>query len=118
MKTLLSALTAAAIAAGAVTPATAADGKPICLQSYLIDHTSVKDSRTILFHMKDGTIYQNTLVAACPSLNFHGFVMNIRGGNNMVCDNQQSISVLITHETCMMGAFSPYTAPAKEPPKS
>lgn len=110
MKTLLSALTAAAIAAGAVTPAMAGQ---TCLQSILIDHTSVKDSKTILFYMKDGKIYSNTLRNSCPGLNFHGFVMDIQGGNNTICDNQQSIHVLETHDACMLGAFTPYTAPAK-----
>ncbi|HWA88930.1 MAG TPA: hypothetical protein VG889_02770 [Rhizomicrobium sp.] len=108
MRTLVSAMTAAAIVAGAVAPAMAA---PICLQSYLIDHTSVKDANTILFHMKNGTVYSNTLKNSCPGLNFHGFVMNIGGGNGQVCDNQQSITVLESHETCMMGAFSPYEKP-------
>jgi hypothetical protein len=116
MKTLISALTAATIAAGAVSPAMAA---PVCLTSYLIDHTSVqKDNQTILFYMKNGNVYANTLASACPSLHFHGFVMNISGGNETICSNQQSIRVLVTNEVCQMGAFTPYTPAAKAPAKS
>ena len=103
MKTLVSVMAAAAIVTAAVAPAMAA---PICLESYLIDHTSVKDASTIQFHMKNGEVYTNTLKNACPGLNFHGFTMNIRGGNDQVCSNQQSISVLVTHETCLMGEFA------------
>jgi len=113
MRTFVSAFTAAAIAAGAM--AAPAMASPICLTSHLIDHTSVqKDAQTILFYMKGGKVYSNTLRNRCPGLNFHGFVMNLRG-TDVVCDNQMSISVLVTHETCMMGAFSPYEAPAKAP---
>ena len=111
MRTLVSALTAAAIAAGAASPAMAA---PVCLTSYLIDHSSVqKDNKTILFYMKDGRVFANTLISACPSLQFHGYVLNIPGGNEQICSNQQSISVLVTHEVCQMGAFTPWTPPAK-----
>jgi len=111
MRTLVSALTAAAIAAGAASPAMAAQ---VCLTSYLIDHSSVqKDSKTILFYMKDGRIFANTLLSACPSLQFHGYVLNIPGGNETICSNQQSIRVLVTNEVCQMGAFTPWTPPAK-----
>jgi len=113
MKTLVSVLAAAAMATGTLSPAMAA---PVCLINYLIDHTSVKDSQTILFYMKDGKVYANHLRTACPGLNFHGYVLNIRGGNNQLCSNQESISVLVTHEVCQMGEFTPYTPPAKSPP--
>ena len=116
MRTLVSALAVAAIAAGAAAPAAAA---PVCLTSYLIDHTSVqKDARTILFYMKDGRVFANTLVSACPGLHFHGYVMNIPGGNETICSNQQSIRVLVTNEVCQMGEFTPYTPAPKEPAKS
>jgi hypothetical protein len=111
MKIFTTALAAAAIAAFAVLPAQAS---PVCIESHLIDHTSVQDSKTVLFHMKDGKVWRNTLQNPCPSLNFHGFVMNM-GPVDTVCSNQQSISVLKTHETCMLGEFAPYAAPAAAP---
>lgn len=113
MKALLTALTAAA----AVVVGTPAMARPICLQSILIDHTSVKDAQTLLFHMKNGDVFQNTLKTRCPGLKFHGFVMDFRGGNNEVCSNQENISVLVTHEVCPLGEFVPYT-PEKPPAKS
>lgn len=114
MRKIVSALTAAAIAAGATVAPALAGSPPVCIQSNLIDHTSVqKDNQTILFYMKGGKVYSNQLRNACPGLAFHGFVVNIRGGNDTLCSNQESISVLVTHEVCMMGAFSPYTPPVK-----
>lgn len=112
MKTFTTVLAAAAIAASAALPAQAS---PVCLQTILIDHTTVKDPKTILFHMKGGKVWRNTLINACPGLLFHGFVMDIRGGNDEVCSNEQTISVLKTHETCMMGEFTPYVPPEKAP---
>jgi len=109
MRKLVSVLAAAAMAAGALSPALAA---PVCLTNYLIDHTSVKDPQTILFYMKNGAVYANHLRSACPGLNFHGFVMNIRGGNDQICSNEGGITVLVTHEVCQLGAFTPY-APAE-----
>lgn len=110
MKTVTTTLAAAAIAACAALPAAAS---PVCIQSHLIDHTSVQDSKTVLFHMKDGKVWRNSLQNSCPSLNFHGFVMNM-GPVDTVCSNQQSISVLETHETCMLGEFTPNTPPAAQ----
>ena len=116
MKALISALTAAAIAAGAATPALA--DRPICLQTINLDHTSVKDAQTILFYMKNGDVFQNSLRNACPGLKFHGFVTDIRGGIGEICSNQQTIKVLVTREVCMLGEFTPYKAPPKAPAKS
>jgi hypothetical protein len=108
MKTFITTLAGAAIAACTALPAMAA---PVCIVSRLIDHTSVQDSKTVLFHMKDGKVWRNTLQNPCPSLNFHGFVMNM-GPVDTVCSNQQSIRVLKTNETCMLGEFVPNTPPA------
>jgi len=109
MKTFTSALAAAAIAACAASPALAS---PVCLWSYRIDHTSVLDSKNILFYMKDGKVWHNTLQNSCPSLNFHGFTMVMRG-TDQVCSNQQSIKVIDSGEICMMGEFTPYAPPGK-----
>ena len=115
MKVFTTALAAAGLAAVIALPAQAA--APVCLQTIQIDHTSVKDSQTILFYMKNGDVFQNRLRNACPDLHFHGFVMDIRGGGE-VCSNQQTIKVLVSHQVCQMGEFTPYRAPPKAPAKS
>lgn len=84
-------------------------GAPVCLQTYLIDHTHTVDPKTILFYMRGGKIWQNTLPYPCPGLTYHGFVDVVR--DNQICSNTQSIRVLVTNDVCMLGAFTPYTPP-------
>lgn len=90
--------------------------KSVCLYSPRIDHTSVPDKNTILFHMKDGKIWKNTLKTPCPGLKFHGFVYQTHDMN--ICSNMQSITVLESNEVCMLGAFEPYSVPRPEKDKS
>jgi hypothetical protein len=96
-----------ALAALAACVALPAQASPVCLETFSIDHTSVVDSKNILFHMKDGKVWHNALRNSCPALNFHGFIMNVRGGNDTVCSNQQSIKVIDSGEVCMLGEFTP-----------
>jgi len=104
-----------AVAAAADAPATAPiNPNTVCLWTYLIDHTHFISPRTILFYMRNGKIWQNTLVNDCPGLNFYGFEYVTRDGQ--ICSNMQSIHVLRTHEVCLLGAFTPYTPPEKAPP--
>jgi len=110
MKHFTTVLAAAAIAVCAALPAKAAS---VCLQTFQIDHTSVLDTKTIIFHMKGGKAWKNTLLNPCAGLNFHGFIMNVHGGTDEVCSNQQSIKVLESGNICMMGEFTPYAVPEK-----
>lgn len=101
--------------AAAQTPAPPAGGTgnsaPVCLQTYLIDHTHTVDPKTILFYMRGGKIWQNTLPQPCPGLMYYGFVDVVR--DNQICSNMQSIRVLVTQNVCMLGAFTPYIPPPK-----
>ncbi len=83
-----------------------------CLYTPRIDHTQVLDSRTLLFHMKGGKIWKNTLKSDCSGLRFHGFVYTTHDMN--LCANQQSIRVLESGSVCMLGAFEPYAKPKPE----
>jgi len=111
----------AVIAGLAIAPAAADETKPaqpaqntVCLWTYQIDHTTVPDKNTILFYMRDGKIWKNTLPQPCPGLLFHGFAYVAHA--DQICSNMQSIQVIETHEVCMLGAFEPYTPPPKEKP--
>ena len=110
MKAFTTALAAAGLAAVMALPAQAA---PVCLQTILIDHTSVKDASTVLFYLKNGQVWRNTLQTPCPSILMHGFKMGVGGGDNKVCSNQMPIQTLVTHQTCALGEFTPYTPPSK-----
>ena len=60
------------VAAGGFLPsalaAEPAGGGVFCLQGYRIDHTTIKDDSTILFHMRDGSVYKNSLPSPCVGL--------------------------------------------------
>lgn len=82
MRSMLMAATAAALLAGCAPTerqmanrAALAEARPIgapidCVNTIAIDHTRVRDDRTIDFIMKNGTVYRNRLPHACPSLGF------------------------------------------------
>ena len=82
----------------------------ICLKTYMIDHTSIPDDKTILFSMKDGKVWQNSLPFACPGLSFQGG-FEYATSFDEVCSNAQAIRVLRQNSECMLGAFTPYSAP-------
>ena len=110
---------AMALAAGLIVPALPAfAGAPpagtVCLDMDHIDHTSVVDGRTILFYVKGGKVWKNTLPKECPSLKFErAFSQEITTGQ--VCANKQMIRVLRTNVRCSLGDFSPYTPPVRAP---
>jgi hypothetical protein len=98
-----SALAATLAACSWATPVSAA---PVCLDNYRIESTSIPDSRTIIFHMRDGTAWRNTLKNSCPNLRFSGFVYKDRGGVSEYCANLTVVRVIDSGEPCMLGEFS------------
>jgi len=101
----------AANAQGAATSAPAV--KNVCLQSYLVDHTTTVNPSVVLFHMRNGTVWKNTLPQPCRGLAFHGFVYETK--DEQICSDKQPISVIETHQVCTLGAFTPYTPPPHAP---
>src|SRR5689334_15368214 len=81
-------------------------GAPVCLYTYRIENTTVPNARTILFHMKDGSVWRNTLRNACPDLRFRGFVYVDRGSLYKICANLDTVRVIDTGEACMLGPFT------------
>jgi len=88
-------------AAAAVTPAAASS---VCLNTHYIQNTHVVDAKTILFKMKDGTVWRNDLRASCTGLLFRGFTYRLN--YDELCDDGQSIRVLTTNQVCMLGSFT------------
>jgi hypothetical protein len=106
---LVSALSTGAALAADAPPAASAPS--VCLEPSRIDHTTVLDDKTILFKMRDGTIWRNDLPQKCYSLKIeNGFAYEVQGDS--ICSNLQTIRVLRSHNTCFLGAFTPYTPPA------
>ena len=99
--------------AGQTPPEQAAKPNNVCLWTYRIDHTTILDKgKAIVFHMRGGKNWKNTLKAPCPGLNFNGFAYVTRNGQ--ICSNMETIMVLRTHQVCMLGNFEPYTPPPKK----
>jgi hypothetical protein len=104
---LLIAATAAFLAGNAN-----AQPAPTCILTHLIDHTKAPDDRTILFYMKDGTVYQSALRNNCPGLRINGFGY-VSNPADQLCPNLQSVRVLRSGGVCMMGPLT--TVPATPP---
>ena len=97
MKTIL-AILALLIAAS---PATAA----MCVNSRDIQSTDSKDGKQLTFKMRDGRVLVNHLQGICSDLRFEGFVWVLRGGDEQICENQQTLKVLRSGQTCILGKF-------------
>ena len=110
------AILTALIALATAAPAAAATEGSICLRIREIDQTKVVDAKTILFKMKDGKVWRNTLLSPCPGLLFNGFAYAVHFDE--ICGNQQAIHVLRTHEVCLLGPFTPETSWNEKPAKN
>ena len=87
----------------------AAGNAPVCLRIIDIKNTNSPDPHTILFHMRDGSTWKNTLPHPCNGLQFNGFSYNT--SIDKICSNLQSIRVNQNGNVCMLGAFTPYAPP-------
>ena len=92
-------------------------GNGICIQTQFVDHTEIPDDRTIIFHMKGGIVWKNTLPFPCSSLKFEGGFVYVNSIPE-VCSNQQTIQVLRSGIYCELGQFTPVPPPGMpaEPP--
>jgi hypothetical protein len=92
-----------------------ANAVPVCLPSYNIDHTTIPNDSTIIFTMRDHTVWKNTLTAPC-----FGLAMDTRGftyeptdpGSDTICSNLVTIHTNTFHSVCLLGAFT-LVPPAK-----
>jgi hypothetical protein len=84
---------------------------PRCLQLMRIDRTESVGNRSILFYMRDGTIYQNELRQTCPGLG-RGRPLMYRVVMSQLC-NTDGITILepigfggfMPTASCMLGEF-------------
>ena len=77
----------------------------VCLNVREIQRTETPNDRTIIFHMRDGKVWRNTLRAACPMLRTSPYTQKLNG--DLVCSNQQFIHVNMTGDDCALGDFLP-----------
>ena len=67
---LISLVLLGALAAADASPKTLAATTRDCLTTYTLRSTAVLDDQTILFQLRDGSVWKNTLDYRCPSLGF------------------------------------------------
>ena len=89
-----------ALTVAAASPAAA----KMCVQSRDILGTNSKDGKLMTFRMRDGSVLVNHLQGICSDLKFEGFVWVLRG-NNDICENEQSLKVIRSGQTCLLGKF-------------
>jgi hypothetical protein len=76
----------------------------LCVQSRDILSTDSKDGKLMTFKMRDGSVLVNHLQGICSDLKFEGFTWVLRG-NDDICENQQTLRVIRSGQTCMLGKF-------------
>jgi hypothetical protein len=76
----------------------------LCISARNIQRTEVQDDRTIIFHMRDGSVFQNRLRQICPMLKTSPYTQVLH--SDQVCANQQFIHVTQTGDTCALGDFT------------
>ena len=97
MKVIIATL---ALVAATAVPAAA----KMCVQSRDILGTNSKDGKLLTFKMRDGRVLVNHLQGICSDLKFEGFVWVLHGSED-VCENEQSLKVLRSGQTCLLGKF-------------
>jgi hypothetical protein len=78
----------------------------VCFSVTQIEHTQAIDRRTILFRMKDGSVWRNTLISDCPDLvafSAGGFTSVVHA--EFICSNRHRI-VTQSGNVCRLGAFT------------
>ena len=81
----------------------------------IVSTTPSNDGKQLTFKMRDGRVLVNHLQGICRDLRFNGFVWVLRGTND-ICENMQTLRVIQSGQTCMLGKFDPVKpAPPKAP---
>jgi hypothetical protein len=86
---------------------------PRCISSQDIENMEVVDDYTILFHMRGGKIWKNTLKTQCYGLGFERAIAYETWGGEL-CANAQPFRVVRRGTFCTLGSFEAYR---KQPPK-
>ena len=99
----------AVLALAGVVVSVPAHAEKICLDTRKMVSSNSKDGRTMVFKMRDGSIYVNHLQGFCPDLKYTGFVWQLHSGDTKVCEFENTFSVLQSGQNCTLGKFDPPT---------
>ena len=78
----------------------------ICLNVTEIKNTHVTNARTIMYQMRDGKVWRNTLATPCPDLVSQAGGYTQKAHTSWICANSQTITVNATGMVCRLGAFT------------
>jgi hypothetical protein len=93
-----------------------AGSKSVCLAAYNIDHTDIPDDHTILFTMRDHTVWKNTLPYTCSGLKLdtRGFTYEPTDpGSDTICSNLLTIRLNTYQNICELGDFTKVSSPGR-----
>ncbi len=85
-------------------------GNGVCLQSSQIDRTDIVNDSAIVFFMKDGKAYMNTMRIPCPSLKMEDGFAYLNDVPE-ICSASQTIRVLRSGNFCELGQFTLFDPP-------
>jgi len=109
-------LTGLCLAAAALTLALATPAQALCVSERdIVNTTPSNDGKLLTLKMRDGRLLVNHLQGICSDLKFNGFVWVLHGTND-VCENMNSIRVLQSGQTCLLGRFEQGKTPAPKAP--
>ena len=112
-KVLSGAALLAAIIVTTAAPAMA-DG-PICLATRDIKDTDAQKAGTaILYTMKDGSVWRNDLRGRCRDMRWNGFSYSTANPLSSICEDEQTLVVFRSGETCNLGKFTQVSPPKME----
>jgi hypothetical protein len=86
----------------------------VCIKTTDIDHTEIVNDSSIVFFMKTGKPYLNTLRFPCPSLQMEGG-FKYETDFPEICSQAQTIRVDRSGNFCELGNFTVFDVPT--PPK-
>ena len=89
--------------------ATAA-GNGVCLPVNQIDHTQILTDTAILFYMKNGKTWVNTISIPCSSLTMEDGFTYVNDVLE-ICSNSQTIRVARSGNFCELGQFTQFEIP-------
>jgi hypothetical protein len=78
---------------------------PSCLTLREMNVVNATSETTIVYRMRNGTVWVNTLPRPCRGLGTYPYVEVVRGVNQ-VCANQMQIRIPMTGAVCTLGTFS------------
>jgi hypothetical protein len=79
---------------------------PMCLEVANIRRTNAPDSQHLVFYMRDGKVWENTLPRTCAGLTSNSWTWVVRGPLR-VCANTHRLRIFQNNVICAIGDFAP-----------